>query len=282
MQFPDILKKYRANKSLTQKEVAEQLGIPAITVARMEQGINVRLDSKTIELLENMMGDRSLDKIAGISDIRTWLRCAEGLGERKNLQLEVAGRLKKQFWNDDIPKKILSDFANIGFERIDGKYERNYRLNRPMNTAEAARKRNDPSEFDVVLENKTTGKIWAIDFLWTFRPPFDSVKYAECVQSIYKGIGKSCCNGRYIQKYSLITNLLAMTEYMESNPIVPQNLQYDASVIHYDWSKHQMDIEKNLTFFSNGQGVFDINVEGESEAATLDYAKWTLMLNKQI
>ena len=73
-----------------------------------------------------------------------------------------------------------------------------------------------------------------------------------------------------------------MIEYMESTPIVPQNLPFDVSVIYYDLFKNQMSTEKNLTFFKNGQGIFDIDVEGKREAATLDYAKWTLMFDKRL
>lgn len=282
MQFPDILKKYRANKGLTQKQLAEQLGVPLITVARMEQGRRVRLDLMTIELLKNMMEDESLDKLAGIVDIREWFRCTEGFHEFPTLSVRVEECLRRKYLNNDVLRKILSDFANIGFERIAGKYEGNYQLNSPTNIIELAYEKNDPYQFDFVLENKKTGKIWTVDFYWKFTPPYSPVMYGNCFERIYEGVGRSCCNSQHIQKYSLITNLSAMIEYMESTPIVPQNLPFDVSVIYYDLFKNQMSTEKNLTFFKNGQGIFDIDVEGKREAATLDYAKWTLMFDKRL
>ena len=278
MQFPDILKKYRANKSLTQKEVAEQLGIPAITVARMEQGINVRLELEPTNLLGDMMQDRSLDMVDGISDIRIWFQYAAELNTSKNLQANVRSCLTKRFMREDVPQKILLDFADMGFERIAGTIQRRY-----LEDGVSVRyDRRDQTEFDVVLENSKTKKIWALDFYWEFLSPFDYVQLGDSLDDLYKGIGRCCCNGRHIHKYSIITNVSAMVENLESISIVPQNLQYDASVIHYDLSRYQMKTEKSLTSYKNGQGIFDIDVEGKREAATLDYAKWTLMFDKRL
>ena len=81
-------------------------------------------------------------------------------------------------------------------------------------------------------------------------------------------------------KYSLVTNLLALTEYLEDNPIGRLSLNYDFSIIHYNLEEYRMDREVNLTFFKDGQGLFDLNVEGKEEKATLDYAKWNLLLSE--
>lgn len=282
MQFPDILKKYRASKGLTQKKLAKELGIPLITVARIEQGTNVRLEEATLNLLGDMMQDKSLDTIDGISGIREWFRCVRSLaGKSEHPQSEAGLLMQNQFYSKGIPERLLCSFESIGFKRVAGMYKGG-EMGDVINGEDVGDIFRYNHKFDLVLENKRTQKVWAVDFGWNFAPPFEVMEDTHIRSILYNCIGRSGCNNRSIQKYSLITNVSAITEYLERNPAIPGNIQYDFSVIYFDPQKLQMSTEKNLTFFKNGQGVFDINVAEKSESAILDYAKWTLMFDKRL
>lgn len=279
MQFPDILKKYRANKQISQKELAEQLKIPAISVSRMEQGVNIRPEIDVVKQLGSMMEDKVLDNIEGILEIRRWFERAKSFNSSKRLQSEIQKEFVKDIADDDVIEKIISDFSSMGYERIGGKnvrirYGHSYMI---YNWGDP----HDVIGFDAILKNERTGKIWAIDFLWEFPSPFEYLHEELCLKILYNNIGRSGYNGTKIHKYSLITNLLAVTEYLQNNPFAHPNLNYDVSFIHYDLMKYRMDREVNLTFFKDGQGIFDLNVEGKEEKATIDYAKWNLLLSEQ-
>lgn len=284
MQFPDILKKYRANKKISQKELAEQLKIPAISVSRMEQGINVRLEISVVNQLGSMMEDNALDNIDGISEIRRWFDRAKCFNTSQNLQGNIRAQFKEDIEKGNVIKKIVSDFSSIGFKYTGGKSVRCQAERRYLTYTWG-----EPREvigFDIVFFNEKIRKVWAIDFLWDFPSPFEYTNDETCLNILYNSLGRSTFVGQYnedrqkIHKYSLVTNLLALTEYLEDNPIGRLSLNYDFSIIHYNLEKCRMDREVNLTFFKDGQGLFDLNVEGKEEKATLDYAKWNLLLSE--
>lgn len=281
MQFPDILKKYRANKNISQKELAEQLKISAISVSRIEQGVNIRPEVDVIKQLGSMMEDKGLDNIEGIFEIRRWFESAKSFDSSKRLPVEIRKEFVDDIIKDDVIKKIISDFSYLGFERIGGedvkiRYAEGGRAYKIYSWGD----QHEVTGFDAILKNERTGKIWAIDFLWEFPAPFEYLHEELCLKILYNSIGRSGYNGTKIHKYSLITNLLAVTEYLQNNPFAHPNLNYDVSFIHYDLMKYRMDREVNLTFFKDGQGLFDLNVEGKEEKATLDYAKWNLLLSE--
>lgn len=283
MQLPEMIKRYRANKGITQKELAQQLGTPTITVARIEQGTSVRLEAEPLIMLGDMMEDESLNMLNGIQTIREWFRCVKSLirsgkVSASQAQAEAGLILQERFDRENVPEKLLNIFESIGFKRIAGLYK----SGNIASEADAGQIFRTNAEFDLVLKNERTGKVWAIDFGWSFWPPFNALAEAHILSILQSNIGRSCFCNYTINKYSLITNISAITEYIEQNPIVPGNIQYDTSVIYYDPVKLQMRTERYLTFYTDGRGLFDLDIEGKSDAHVLeDYAKWTLMFDKQ-
>lgn len=111
--FPIRLRQARKRKKLTQRQVAEKLGVSAPTVTRWERG-HVEPDTEAIKKLSEIL-DVSVDYLMGVSDI------PEKPNENKDIDLEYVLKARKPLFRG-VP--ISEEQAEFFLKILEAYYEK--------------------------------------------------------------------------------------------------------------------------------------------------------------
>ena len=238
MTLGEAIRHYREKNSISQADLAKELGISQMGVSRLEANQDIRMTKALADSIVGLLGE---DQVYAIDD------------ESKNLL-----QTKKLF-------KLVCDKRPITDCR---------QIRRECAAALAAVTRSWSREAVVQrqgiesLECTNDEKRWYLDIC--LNREFGSTLR----QQLAEGIGLAAMK-RAINKYSMIFCVDGTTELLPSEQVnCWDNLNFDVSLLYFDLQEKKFFAEDDICVHYDGRGFFDLAVPNRAEAAATAYSRW--------
>ena len=248
MTLGEAIRHYREKNSISQADLAKELGISQMGVSRLEANQDIRMTKALADRIVGLLGE---DLVYAIDD------------ESKNLL-----QTKKLF-------KMVCDKRPITDCR---------QIQRECAAALAAVTRSWSREVVVQrqgiesLECTNDEKRWYLDIC--LNREFGSTLR----QRLAEGIGLAAMSPS-INKYSMIRCVGEATEPEASEAVTTEpgpfgaincwdNLNFDVSILYFDLQKKKFIAEDDICVHYDGRGFFDLAVPDRAEAAATAYSRW--------
>ena len=238
MTLGEAIRHYREKNSISQADLAKELGISQMGVSRLEANQDIRMTKALADSIVGLLGE---DQVYAIDD------------ESKNLL-----QTKKLF-------KMVCDKRPITDCR---------QIQRECAAALAAVTRSWSREAVVQrqgiesLECTNDEKRWYLDIC--LNREFGSTLR----QQLAEGIGLAAMK-RAINKYSMIFCVDGTTELLPSEQVnCWDNLNFDVSLLYFDLQEKKFFTEDDICVHYDGRGFFDLAVPSRAEAAATAYSRW--------
>ena len=238
MTLGEAIRHYREKNSISQADLAKELGISQMGVSRLEANQDIRMTKALADGIVDLLGE---DQVYAIDD------------ESKNLL-----QTKKLF-------KMVCDKRPITDCR---------QIQRECAAALAAVTRSWSREVVVQrqgiesLECTNDEKRWYLDIC--LNREFGSTLR----QQLAEGIGLAAMRPS-INKYSMIFCVDGTTELPPSEQVnCWDNLNFDVSLLYFDLQEKKFFAEDDICVHYDGRGFFDLAVPDRAEAAASAYSRW--------
>ena len=238
MTLGEAIRHYREKNSISQADLAKELGISQMGVSRLEANQDIRMTKALADGIVDLLGE---DQVYAIDD------------ESKNLL-----QTKKLF-------KMVCDKRPITDCR---------QIQRECAAALAAVTRSWSGEVVVQrqgiesLECTNDEKRWYLDIC--LNREFGSTLRRQLAE----GIGLAAMRPS-INKYSMIFCVDGTTELLPSEQVnCWDNLNFDVSLLYFDLQEKKFFAEDDICVHYDGRGFFDLAVPNRAEAAATAYSRW--------
>lgn len=242
MTLGEAIRYYREKNSISQADLARELGISQMGVSRLEANQDIRMTKALADSIVGLLGE---DQVNAIDDESKNLLQAKKLFELpygtrpitncRQIQKECAAALT------DVMRS-WSNKAAIQRQGIDG------------------------------LEYANGEKRWCFDICSSRE--FDSTLRRQLAE----GIGLAAMK-RAINKYSMIFCVDGTTELLPSEQVnCWDNLNFDVSLLYFDLQEKKFFAEDDICAHYDGRGFFDLAVPDRAEAAASAYSRWKLSM----
>ena len=266
MTIGELIKRYRAENAMSQKELASLMHTTDMTISRIESGKNFRLTSEMTDALLKMF---TKEIIFSVDDTP----------QAKQLRRSFPPPKRKQEdRNNDLEPSLINWRSSQNNERLFLPENRKF-LDEQMHTIgflwEFLPNSLMPHiSIDFAYCNAVQDKIWCFDYRI-----FQSVINVDNLFSQILYTAGKVPFFKDINKLSIITQAEISTQlYEKFHLVLLDKVNCDISILHYNSEKHRIDSELELAFYKDGRGIFDLDVpEKEDESARL-YSNWILSL----
>ena len=238
MTLGEAIRHYREKNSISQADLAKELGISQMGVSRLEANQDIRMTKALADGIVDLLGE---DQVYAIDD------------ESKNLL-----QTKKLF-------KMVCDKRPITDCR---------QIQRECAATLAAVTRSWSREVVVQrqgiesLECTNDEKRWYLDIC--LNREFGSTLRRQLAE----GIGLAAMRPS-INKYSMIFCVDGTTELLPSEQVnCWDNLNFDVSLLYFDLQEKKFFAEDDICVHYDGRGFFDLAVPNRAEAAATAYSRW--------
>ena len=238
MTLGEAIRHYREKNSISQADLAKELGISQMGVSRLEANQDIRMTKALADGIVGLLGE---DQVYAIDD------------ESKNL-LQT-----KKLFKMVCDKRPITDCRQIQKECAAALTA----VTRSWSREVVVQRQGIES-----LECANDEKRWYLDIC--LNREFGSTLR----QRLAEGIGLAAMRPS-INKYSMIFCVDGTTELLPSEQVnCWDNLNFDVSLLYFDLQEKKFFAEDDICVHYDGRGFFDLAVPNRAEAAATAYSRW--------
>lgn len=248
-----FMRELRENRSMTQKEFAEFLGVSVPTISRIEVGGQTTLSPRMASKLASILSDEEASRLNPLDaqEHKIAVYYSHHGNDFDSFVISPVCRLSftEGEWTHDILSKLSGMVATIGFD-----FE------------------NDCNGSSVYYRNSSTQKTWQV-----LRYMDDCCDgYSSILGYIALKIGQAFLIEKSLpNKISILTQNTADEIKDKIGKHIPRYLPFDLSFLHYS-DDGLIYSETDLVLNTDGHGIFDLESEDAAAKANaaMDFAKW--------